>query len=298
MQKKNSIIRFKKFIFTTRSKKLNRSKYGNLLTIIFLITLGLFSILPMYYAIIQSLKPFNELFIFPPRFYVSQPTLQNFKTLSDLLSNTWIPFSRYLFNSLFVSVCSIILNVLFASAAAYPLAKFKFPGSKQMFTIVVATLLFSPIVTSLPRYIIMSWSGMVNTYFALILPWIGAPLGLFLMKQFMESIPMSIIESAYIDGANEYRTYWSIVIPQVKPALFTLIIFSFQAVWNDQGSQFIFNEKLKMLPAAISQIQSAGIARVGAGAAAAVILMIPPIVIFIISQSNVIETMVSSGLKE
>ena len=182
--------------------------------------------------------------------------------------------------------------------AAYPLAKATFPGSRTFFQVVVLSLLFTTEVTALPLYLVMSTLHMIDTYFALILPAIGSSLGLFLMKQFISVLPDSMIEAVKVDGAGTFRTYWSIVMPNVKPAWMTCIIFAFQSIWNYEGTQFIYDESLKVLPTMFRQISEGGISRVGVGAAAAVLLMIPPILIFTFSQSQVIETMAQSGLKE
>ena len=192
-----------------------------------------------------------------------------------------------------------MLQIIIASMAAYPLAKNDFPGKNAIFAVVVASLLFVSQVTSVPQYIIMAKMRMINSYWALILPALGSSMGLFLMKQFMEQIPISLIESARLDGASEFRIVFSLVFPNVKPAWLTLAIFTFQAVWNQTGTSFIFDENLKLLPTALNQITASNaMARMGVGMAATVILMLPPIVFFIISQSNVVKTMAFAGIKE
>ena len=189
-------------------------------------------------------------------------------------------------------------HLLVASLCAYALAKHRFPGRNLIFWIIVTALMFSTQVTAIPNYLIMSKIGWLDSYLALIIPAIAKPLGLFLMKQFMEQIPDSLLEAARIDGAKETTVFLRIAMPQVKPAWLTLIIFCFQDLWNLQGSNYFYREELKTLPYALSQISAAGISRAGATAAVAVIMMIVPITIFIISQSNIIETMASSGIKE
>ena len=218
--------------------------------------------------------------------------------MANLTSSTWVPVSRYLFNSLLLTVCGTVGNVVVCSMAAYPLAKLKFHGRKLLFNLVVVSLLFTYEVTFIPNYVILSKLQMLDTFWALLLPAVATPMGLFLMKQFMEQIPDSVVESARVDGAGTLTLYWRIVMPQVKPAWLTLVIFSFQSLWNREGLEFIFSEELKMFPTILKQVASSGVARAGAAAAAAVILMIPPIVVFLLSQSNVIETMASSGIKE
>ena len=263
-----------------------------------LLAIGAFMALPLVYAVMQAFKPLEELFLFPPRFFVMHPTLNNFSILFTLTSNLWVPFTRYLFNSILVSLIVTVGGVLIASMAAYPLAKHQFVGKKTLFQLVMLALLFSGGTMAIPQYIVMAKLGIINTYYALILPSIASSLGLFLMKQFMEQVPESLIESARIDGASELRVWWSIVMPSVKPAWLTLAIFGFQGIWNATGGNVIYSESLKLLPSAFNQIQAGGIARTGAAAAAALIMMLPPIITFIITQSNVIRTMSHSGIKE
>ena len=278
--------------------KLSRSRLGNLVVLVLLAAMGVFTAIPFLFSIVQSIKPVDELFVYPPRLTVSRPTLDNFAVLFNLTSSTWVPVSRYLFNSLLLTVCGTVGNVVVCSMAAYPLAKLKFHGRKLLFNLVVVSLLFTYEVTFIPNYVILSKLQMLDTFWALLLPAVATPMGLFLMKQFMEQIPDSVVESARVDGAGTLTLYWRIVMPQVKPAWLTVVIFSFQSLWNREGLEFIFSEELKMFPTILKQVASSGVARAGAAAAAAVILMIPPIVVFLLSQSNVIETMASSGIKE
>ncbi len=282
-----------------KKNKLNRSTAGDVCIFIVLALFGSFMALPLVYAIVQALKPLEEIFIFPPRFFVRRPTLENFGTLFQLTGNLWVPFSRYVFNSLFVSVVSTIGHVIFASMAAYPLAKYNFPGKNFIFNIVVMSLLFTPEVTEIPRYMVLAKTGMINSYWALLLPPLAMPLGLYLMRQFMSQIPDSVLEAAKIDGASIHQTLWRIVMPAVKPAWLTLIIFAFQSIWNRTGMAYIYVEQYKVLPTILRQLtQSSNIARAGVAAASTVLLMIPPIIIFVITQSNVIETMSYSGMKD
>ncbi len=285
-------------MFNTSKKRLNRKIGGDIAIFIFLALVGAFMLLPFVYSIVQSIKPMSEIFIFPPRFFVRDPTLENFSSLFQMVNTAWVPFLRYLFNSLFVSLVATAAHVILASMAAFPLAKFKFPGSNLLFQIIVVSLLFTTEVTALPLYIVMAELHLIDTYMALIFPAIGASLGLFLMKQFMTSIPDSMIEAARVDGAKTFYIFWKIVMPNVKPAWLTCVIFAFQSIWNNDGSQFIYDEAYKTLPTLFRQISEGGIARAGVSAAAAVLLMIPPIVIFVASQGQVMETMAHSGMKD
>ncbi len=280
-----------------KKKKITRSLGGNITIFIFLAFCGVFTALPLVYTVVNAFKPLNELFLFPPRFFVRHPTLDNFITMIQISQNMWVPFSRYLFNSVFIAVFGTFLYVIIASLAAYPLAKHKFAGSAILFQIIVSAILFRPEVTGIPQYIIISKLGMINTYLAILLPVFAGSFGVFLMRQFMITFPDDTLEAAKIDGASEYRIFWSVVMPSVKPGWLTLGIFTFQGLWNTTGVQYIYNESLKVLPTVLGQIATAGIARAGAGSAVALFLMIPPIVFFIVSQSSVIETMSHSGIK-
>jgi ABC-type glycerol-3-phosphate transport system permease component len=278
---------------------MNRSFGGDLGIYIILAIFGAFMFIPMLYTVIQSLKPLDELWVYPPRFWVQKPTLDNFADLLKLMGTSWVPFSRYIFNTAFISILGTFGNVIFSSFAAYALAKIKFPGRKFLFNIVQKYLMFNATVTSITNFLSMSILGLLDSYWAIIIPAAATPLGLYLMKQFMEtSVPDAVLESARLDGASEWRIFWTLVMPMVKPAWMTLIIFSFQGLWNQGASVYIFSEELKTFPYAISQIMTGGIARAGASAASAVITMIVPIVVFILSQSQVIQTMSSSGMKD
>jgi len=278
---------------------LNRSVGGDAGITIILILFGLFMFLPMYYVVIQSLKPMDEMFVYPPRFYVVKPTLKNFANLFTLMSDSWVPFSRYIFNTVLISVCGTFGNLIFASMAAYALAKIKFPGRGWIFQVVVLSLMFHSTVTGITNFLIMSYLHWVDTYFALIIPAFGSTLGLYLMKQFMESsVSDAVLESARLDGASEFYTFINIARPMVKPAWLTLIVYSFQGLWNSGASIYIQSEQLKTFNYAISQIITGGVARAGASAASTVLMMIVPITVFIITQSNIIETMATSGMKD
>ena len=274
-----------------------RRASASALIFLLLAALAAVMVLPLIYSVINSLKPIDELFAFPPRFFVARPTAESYKQLFALTSNLWVPFSRYLFNSVFVTVLVTVLSVLTASMAAYPLAKYKLRVN-FLFDLVVMSLLFNGAVLALPQYIILSRLHLINTMLVYIVPCLAAPLGLFLMKQFMERIPMSLIESAHIDGASQFRVFFQIVMPQVKPAWMTLILFTFQSVWSQQPLNMVFDENLKLVNMAFSNVTAAGISRLGPSMSAAVVLMIPPILVFLFTQGNVIETMTSSGIKE
>lgn len=280
-------------------KKYTRSKFGNFVYVLFLVAFGLFSVLPLIYSVITSFKPLEELLVFPPPFYVVRPTLQNYRALPNLLSNLHIPLSRYLFNSLFVTIVSTLLYVFIATMAAFTLAKSKIKGKGIFFIVVQFALLFNGTTLSVPLYLIYSWLNIVDTYLVMILPYAATSMGVFLMKQYMEgAIPDALLEAAEIDGAGPIRTFFQIAVPIVKPCLLTLTMFGFRDVWAAVPDGTVFNESLKTLPTIMSQITAGGIARSGSAMAVTVIMMIPPICVYIISQSNVVEAMSSAGIKE
>ena len=281
-----------------RAKLLNRSRAGNVLMFLFLAGFAVYSALPILLIFLQSVKPLNELFIYPPRFFVMNPTLDNFRQLSSLMSSTWVPFIRYIFNSVFVSVTGTVGHIVVASMCAYPLAKMNLKGGNVIFTIIVTSLMFAPTVSDIINYQTISTLGMLDNYLAIILPALGTSLGLYIMKQFMSQIPDALIESAHIDGASTFTVFWKIVMPNVKPAWLTLAIFSFQGLWNNANTTYIYREELKSLPYALNQIVGGGIIRAGAGAAVSVIILMVPLLLFIFTQSRIIETMSTSGMKE
>ena len=281
-----------------KEKKLNRSMAGNTLLFVLMGICGVAMAVPLVMVINNALKPLDELFQYPPKIFVRNPTLENFSDLFILMNDTWVPFSRYMLNTIIITGGGMVGHVIIASLAAYPLAKHNFPGKKILFQLVVLSMMFSWTVTQTPKYMIISWLGINNSYWALILPACAFGMGLYLMKQFMEQLPDSLMESARLDGATEFKIFWTIVMPNVKPAWLTLAIFQFQQMWGNTGGTFLRDEQLKPLQYALYQISAGGAARAGAGAAVTFIIAAVPITFFLICQSNVLETMTSSGMKE
>ena len=266
--------------------------------VVFLVLVGVLMMIPLVYALLQSIKPMEEIFVFPPRFWVNRPTLQNYRNLLNYTSDLWVPVSRYVLNSVFLSVVCTVIQVVIASMAAYSLSKLQWRGRDAFFHIIVLSLLFTGDVVALPQYLLISQMRIIDTFWAMILPSAAYTMGLYLMRQNMLLLPDSLLEAARIDGAPERTIFWSMVMPNVKPTWLTMVVFAFGGLWNRSDTTYIYSEDLKSLPTLLSQISSGGIARAGVSAAAAVLMMIPPILIFIVTQSNVIETMANSGMKE
>lgn len=280
------------------SRQAGRKHGGTAAVFLLLFITGLFMLLPVYLTIVMSLKPVEELFIFPPKLYTLRPTLDNFRDMFDVLKSNRVPFSRYVFNSVFVTVSVTVLQCIFSSMAAFVLAKCKFPGSKLINGIIVVALLYQSNVIYIMQYIVMSKMGIIDTPLALILPAVASPMGLFLMRQSISQIPDSMIEAAKVDGAGLFRICWQIVMPNQKPALMTLIIFAFQSAWNIQGGSVVFQEQYKTLPTVVTQAAASGLARAGVAMAAAVFMLVPPVIVFMLAQRQVIETMAHSGIKD
>lgn len=281
-----------------KKRKPNRSRIVDMIIYLFLILVAALMVFPLVFAVSSALKPLDELFMFPPKLFPQNPTMDNFSDLFVNMGKSWVPFSRYLFNTVFITAIGTLGHLMIASMGAFVLAKYDFPGGKTFFNVVVVALMFNGYVTAIPNYLILNKVGLIDTYWAIIIPAFASPMGLFLMKQFMEGLPMSLIEAAKIDGANEWKVFTNIVMPNVKPAWLTLIIFSVQALWNNRAATYIYSEERKTLVYALQQIQSGGIARTGQAAAVTIIVMIVPIAIFIASESQTLETMASSGLKD
>ena len=284
--------------FKLKHRKPGRSRGGDLGVYIILLIFGFMFAIPLVMQVCQAFKPLDELFKFPQTILVRNPTLNNFKDLFVIMGQSWVPFSRYIFNTVFITAVGTAGQLLIASMGAYVLAKYDFPGSKKLFTMITTAMMFNGYVTQIPLYLVFAKFGWIDTFLAPIVPALAAPMGLFLMKQFMEGIPDSLLEAAKIDGAKEWGIFTKIVMPNVKPAWLTLIIFAVQELWNNPQSTYIYSEELKTLPYALGQVTQGGVARMGAGAAVGLFMMIVPIGIFIFSESNILETMASSGIKE
>lgn len=280
------------------NRMVRKRSLSTVLIFLFLTILGMFMIMPIYLTFIMSVKPTEEIFVFPPKLYVNEPTLSNYSAMFRLCSDAYVPFSRYVFNSVFVTVSITVMQAVFSGMAAFCLAKVKFPGAKVINSLIVIALLYQNSVIYIMQYMVLEKLNMINRVAALILPAAASPMCLFLMRQAISQMPDSIIEAAKVDGAGLFRICWQVVMPNQKPALMTVIIFAFQAAWNIEGGSVVFDESLKTLPTVVQQAAAAGLSRAGVAMAAAVFMLIPPVVIFMLAQRHVIETMAHSGIKE
>lgn len=281
-----------------RQKRPNRSIGGNIAVGLILALVGAFMFIPMWYSIVNAFKPPEEIFLFPPKLYVVNPTLINFGNLSLQLSNLWVPFGRYIFNSVFVSVVSTVISVIFGAMAAYAFAKHDFVGKRFFWSLIMVTLLFTGGVADLPTYIVKSLLNLVDTIWVFILPAVAVPLYMFLLKQFMGQIPDVLLEAARIDGAGELRIFFSLIIPNIKSAWMTVAVLMFQSTWSMQSDGLVFKEELKLLPTVLTQLGTSGISMQGVAAASSMLMLIPPVLAFIFTQSRMMQTMAHSGIKD
>lgn len=260
-----------------------------------------FMILPLIFIFNHAFKPIGELFAFPPTFIVENPSLENFRNLFKVSQISNIPLSRYLFNSLLVTIIVVAISLLISSMAAYVLSKKRFRGKALGLEINNAALMFVPTAVTIPRYIIINMLGIENSYLAHILPIIAMPIGLFLIKQFIDQVPDELIEASVIDGASEWTVFWKVVMPLIRPAIATAALLVFQAVWNniETSELFITSDSLRTLAFYLNTFAAQTNVVVGQGiaAAASLLMFVPNLVLFIILQSNVMNTMSHSGIK-
>ncbi|ARI76366.1 carbohydrate ABC transporter permease [Halobacillus mangrovi] len=268
-----------------------------------LIPIAILMIIPIVYIFSHAFKPIDELFAYPPRFFVQKPTLQNFQDLASNTNATGVPMSRYLFNSIVVTLIVVFLTVLISTMAGYVFSKKNFKFKNTIFEINTIALMFVPAAVVIPRYLLIDEVGLLDTFFAHIFPLLAMPVGLFLVKQFIDQIPDELLEAARIDGANDFHIFFKIIIPLVKPAIATIAILAFQAVWNnaETSTLFVDDENLKTFAFFMSTLASDtggnSVAGQGMAAAASLIMFVPNLIIFIFLQSKVMNTMAHSGIK-
>lgn len=284
--------------------KLNPSQFnrGQIKYFLILIPLAIVYALPIIYIFSTAFKPLTELFEYPPRFFVRKPTTENFRELISVLSSSTVPFGRYLINSVLTTIVVTVANVIISLYAGYTLAKKKFRYKNVINTINTMAMMFVPVAVTIPRFLVIRELGLLNTFFALVLPLIAMPVGLFLLVQYMSTVPVVLIEAARIDGASENYILFRIVAPLVKPAICTMSILAFQNAWNNTelSNLFVSNDWLRTFPYYISTLasnQGNTVAGAGIVAAATLVLFIPNLIVFILMQNNVMNTMAHSGIK-
>lgn len=288
-----------------KGHRMNPDKFEKSQIKIFLCVLPMLLLcgLPIIFIIFHAFKPMEELFAFPPKFITLHPTLDNFRKLFKASRSAGIPLSKYVFNSLFITASVVFGSLLFSTMAAYALSKLKFKGRNIMMQINQIALMFVSCAVMIPRYLVVNKLGMIDTYWAEILPLIALPVGLFLIKQFVDQVPDSLIEAAYMDGATEWKIYFKIILPMIKPAIATAAILVFQQVWTnlETSNYYINDDSLKSLAFYMSTLTSTTttntVAGQGISAAASLIMFLPNLILFCILQKSVMNTMAHSGIK-
>jgi len=287
-----------------QGSKMNPSRFhkSQIKFFLFLIPFSILMLLPILFIFNQAFKPQSELFEYPPKFFVRKPTLDNFREFFRIMNSTTVPFSRYLTNTVFVTVIGVILAVLFSALSAYALSKLKFKGKKVLFEINTIALMFVPVAVQIPRYLIIAKMGLIDSFWVHILPMIVMPVAMFLLKQFIDQVPDELIESAKIDGASELEIFIKIILPIITPALATVGILAFQSIWNDSTSSSIYinNESKRTLAFFIQSLtatQGNTVAGQGMAAAASLMMFLPNFLLFVFLQSKVMNTMAHSGIK-
>ncbi len=268
----------------------------------YLIPMAIVMALPILYIIMTAFKPAGELFAYPPRFFVRNPTLDNFANLFQMASDTAVPATRYLVNSIVATLIVVLATLLMTAATAFVLSKKNFRGKKLLLEINNTALMFVPIAVAIPRYFIIIALGLKNSFWANVIPLLAMPVGLFLVKQFVDQLPNALVEAAVIDGASDFTILRKIIIPLIRPALSTVAILAFQSAWTatEASVQYIESSNLKTFAFYVSTLaNSTGNTVAGQGIAAAgtLLVFVPNLILFIIMQSKVMDTMVHSGIK-
>lgn len=279
-----------------------RFERGQVKFYLYLIPIAVIMALPILMIVLNALKPLDELNAYPPRFFVRMPTWENFRRLFSATQGSSVPISRYLFNSIVVTLIVVVCTVVICVAAGYVLSKKRFKYKKFLFSLNTLALMFVPVAVAIPRYLVIVFTGMYDSFWAQIIPLLAMPVGLFLLKQFIDQIPDALIEAAVIDGADDFTILRCIIIPIIMPAVATVAMMAFQAAWNstEASAMFVENETLKTFAYYMSTLTGATgntISGQGISAAASLILFLPNLILFIILQSRVMNTMAHSGLK-
>lgn len=294
----NEVVEYKPKKKLFKYHRLNRSFGGDLALSIVLFAGGAFMLFPLIFSVSNSLKPLHEQWLFPPNLIVKNPTFDWYIDLFNYMGNSMVPMSRYLFNSIYLCAMCTIVCTLSCSMAAYAVSKRHFKGQEALFKLIEISMMFTAPATGIVSYIILANLNPVDQYWPLILPAACNSVYMYIVKNYMDTFPTSVLEAARIDGAGEFRIFWGILMPGVKPAWMTVILFAVQGYWNMGTGSFVFKEEMKGISAGITAITSISINRSGIAGASSILLMIVPLVTFIITQSNVLDTCSTAGMKE
>ena len=286
-----------------QGKKMNPTRFhkSQLKFYAILIPMAVVMGLPIIYIFSQALKPLDELFIYPPKFFAQKPSLDNFKKLIESMMGSEVPIYRYFFNSILSTLLTVICTIFITAFAGYALSKKDFKAKGLIFEINTVALMFVGAAVKIPKYLVIYYSGLIDNFWVHIIPGLAMPVGLFLVKQFMDQIPDALIEAARIDGAKDFQIFMKVIMPLSKSSLATVVILTFQAAWNAiEASELYLNaDNMKTFAYYMTTLTTTGndVVGIGQAAAATLIMFIPNLVIFIFMQKNVMSTMAHSGIK-
>ena len=264
-------------------------------TYLILSAIAFLMLFPLLWLLGTSFKsPTEDIFTFPPQIFPTQPTFDNFATVWDTY-----PFALYLYNSAIVALLAVGLNLLLCSLAAYPLARLDFRGREFIFALVLATIMIPFQIVMIPLYILAVNLGLRNTYLGIVLPNLTSAFGIFLLRQALKAVPLELEEAARIDGCSELGIWWNIMLPAIRPALFTLAIFVFIGSWSDFLWPLIVldDPDYYTLPLAVANLADSFSLDWRLVAAGSVISIAPILLLFLFLQRYIVPTDVGSGVK-
>ncbi len=268
--------------------------WWHVIVYIFLIVFTLTSIGPLVFSFISSFKTQQDVLAFPPSLIPNPAVISNY---AQIFSNG--NFLRWILNAFIYAFGATVLNVIFSAMAGYALSRMNFPGKNLIFITTLSVMMIPLAVTLIPKFLVMNNLHLINTYFALIIPAMAQPFSVFIMIQFMKGLPKELEESARIDGASVWRTFYQIILPQVKPALTAVAILTFQGAWNDFQWPLVAlgTQDMYTLPLGLFYFKSAYYTQYNLLLAASMFNTIPILILFFIFQRYFIEGAVSSGTK-
>jgi multiple sugar transport system permease protein len=250
---------------------------------------------PLVWMFSASFMPSGQASVFPPPFFPKEVTFEHYASLFTRLN-----LARYLFNSAFLSVVVTLISLIINSMAGYAFGKYRFKGRDTVFKMLVTSLVIPAQVTMLPLFLMLNKLGFINTYMGVIIPGMASIFGIFLIRQYAFSIPDSLIEAARIDGAGDFRIYWSLMLPLCKPILITLAIFTFMGTWNDFLWPLIVmtDDSMYTLPVAIANLSGEHVQDTELMMAGSVITIAPVLILFAVVQKYYISGIMAGGVKE
>jgi multiple sugar transport system permease protein len=260
-----------------------------------LIAIGIATLTPLLWMVGASFMRSGEASTFPPPFFPSSPTLEQYAGLFTRLN-----IARYLANSVIVSVAVTLVSLAVNSMAGFAFAKYRFKGRRGLFNTLIASMVIPAQVTMLPLFLMLNKMGVINTYLGVIIPGMASIFGIFLIRQFALSIPDSLLEAARMDGASDFRVYWSVVLPLCKPILLTLAIFTFMGTWNDFLWPLIVmtDDSMYTLPVALANMSGEHVQDTELMMAGAVLTVLPVLVLFAALQRQYLSGIMAGSVKE